>query len=180
MSFSTKPMYGGAMEMSIPASFVDTSDFRQVPDHQEVWADMDTNRSIILEILEPVEQSHEESARYHFNELAKANGCTPADARVLECGRLDLPNFPQAVTKAYLKGEQVASKFNETAKNVVTIELAVVRLPPPASADLLLTINTPSVVSAESSDAAAPVATQSVFQPVVTSLKLLDPGLFGS
>ncbi|KAJ9451525.1 putative ran guanine nucleotide release factor [Diplonema papillatum] len=86
-------MYGGAMEMSIPASFVDTSVFRQLPDHQEVWADMDTNRSIILEILEPVEQSHEESARYHFNELAKANGCTPADARVLECGRLDLPNF---------------------------------------------------------------------------------------
>jgi hypothetical protein len=30
-------LYGGALGVALPASFVDVSQLRQVPDHQEVW-----------------------------------------------------------------------------------------------------------------------------------------------
>lgn len=33
---TTRALFGGAIEMSLPQRFVDVSDYRPVPDHQEV------------------------------------------------------------------------------------------------------------------------------------------------
>lgn len=52
---STKAkLYGGAIECNIPAGFDDVSKFRVVPDHQEVYANAETDQSIIVEINERV------------------------------------------------------------------------------------------------------------------------------
>jgi hypothetical protein len=40
----------------VPSSYADVSDFRPVPDNQEVFADPMTDRSIIIEILEYEDQ----------------------------------------------------------------------------------------------------------------------------
>lgn len=71
----TRALYGGAIEMSLPQRFADVSDFRPVPDHQEVgrpsmlipvhkfqkdlnvaapmqvWTDATLDQSVILEIV---------------------------------------------------------------------------------------------------------------------------------
>jgi hypothetical protein len=43
-------LWGGAVLAQLPARFADVSDVREVPDHQEVWADAHTDQSVILEI----------------------------------------------------------------------------------------------------------------------------------
>ncbi|KAL0047957.1 hypothetical protein WJX82_004231 [Trebouxia sp. C0006] len=48
----TRALFGGAIEMSLPQRFVDVSDYRPVPDHQEVWTDATLDQSVILEIVE--------------------------------------------------------------------------------------------------------------------------------
>lgn len=45
------------------------SQFRQIPDNQEVFVDMSTQQSLIFELLEQVEASNEEVARY-FNRIS--------------------------------------------------------------------------------------------------------------
>ena len=70
----SRSLFGGAIEMEIPARFEDVSDFRPVPDHQEVrmccvlvepqrlkpytrsanlqvWTDASLDQSLILEIV---------------------------------------------------------------------------------------------------------------------------------
>ena len=46
-----RQLFGGAIDMCIPARLVDVSDFRPVPDNQEVLADGATDQSVIVEIL---------------------------------------------------------------------------------------------------------------------------------
>ncbi len=47
----THQLFGGAMEMAFPQRLIDVSDFRPVPDHQEVFADGGEDQSLIVEIL---------------------------------------------------------------------------------------------------------------------------------
>jgi hypothetical protein len=48
----TRELYGGAIKLNLPTSYDDVSNFRQVPDHQEVWVDRDSNTSLIVELLD--------------------------------------------------------------------------------------------------------------------------------
>lgn len=48
---SQRPLFGGMASMAMPSRMQDVSDFRPVPDHQEVHADGATDQSIIVEIL---------------------------------------------------------------------------------------------------------------------------------
>lgn len=44
-------LFGGAVEMAFPQRLIDVSDFRPVPDHQEVYADGGEDQSLIVEVL---------------------------------------------------------------------------------------------------------------------------------
>ncbi len=46
-----RQLFGGAVSLSVPARLVDVSDFRPVPDNQEVLADGATDQSVIVEIM---------------------------------------------------------------------------------------------------------------------------------
>ena len=50
-SLPLRQLFGGAVIMGIPARLVDVSDFRPVPDNQEVLADGSTDQSVIVEIM---------------------------------------------------------------------------------------------------------------------------------
>lgn len=84
MSSTTTPLYGGALRTQLPKSvggrtvrFDDMSNLRQVPDHQEVFSDVDCGCAVIIEMLGLEESvSTADLAAYHFSELAKANGCS--------------------------------------------------------------------------------------------------------
>lgn len=48
---SRRPLFGGMASMTMPTRMQDVSDFRPVPDHQEVYSDGAVDQSVIVEIL---------------------------------------------------------------------------------------------------------------------------------
>lgn len=68
-----RPLFGGALSVTIPARLDDISQFRQVPDTQEVFADANTDQSVVVELLEPCEAEDGDAAKFHFNSLASDN-----------------------------------------------------------------------------------------------------------
>ena len=68
--------FGGAIGVSAPGGWLDASDVRPVPDHQEVWLERAaTARALIVELLELAADATDgdAAARLHFEELASAN-----------------------------------------------------------------------------------------------------------
>ena len=70
-NFKNIELFGGALSASVPASFADVSDIRQVPDHQEVWLDRNGFTSIVFEILERVEKPDVEALKYHLQDIVE-------------------------------------------------------------------------------------------------------------
>eukprot|EP00959_Pyramimonas_sp_CCMP1952_P268668 5617556-Pyramimonas_sp.AAC.1 len=67
-----RDLFGGAIEMHLSERFVDISDYRQVPDHQECFADGNRDQSFLVELLDYKEEvSDGESARFFFEDLVR-------------------------------------------------------------------------------------------------------------
>ncbi|KIY02568.1 uncharacterized protein Z520_01033 [Fonsecaea multimorphosa CBS 102226] len=49
-TYGARELYGGAMTVQLPVELIDSSDIRQIPDHQEVFLSPTTLTSIIFEI----------------------------------------------------------------------------------------------------------------------------------
>jgi hypothetical protein len=62
-------LFGGAISADIPSSFIDASDFRPIPSHQEVYVSKDSSDSIIVEIVEMQPVPIENMAEYHLKEV---------------------------------------------------------------------------------------------------------------
>ncbi|KGG50833.1 hypothetical protein DI09_53p50 [Mitosporidium daphniae] len=73
-----KKLFGGALQVALPSGFIDASQFRQIPDHQEVYLSQDSETSIIVELLDPlVEQKNAMHVLdSHFQILAEDNSCS--------------------------------------------------------------------------------------------------------
>jgi hypothetical protein len=52
LTLTPRPLFGGAITTSFPSTFLDASTLREVPDNQEVFVDMDTDQSVIVELLQ--------------------------------------------------------------------------------------------------------------------------------
>ena len=64
-------LFGGALQCLIPVGFVDISQFRQVPDNQEVFADANKDQSICIEIVERINLEDNKIGHFYFHALAK-------------------------------------------------------------------------------------------------------------
>ncbi|KAH8819572.1 hypothetical protein F5884DRAFT_659529 [Xylogone sp. PMI_703] len=53
-TYTSTPLFGGALIVDLPSNFADVSDIRQVPNNQEVFLDKDGFTSIIFDITERV------------------------------------------------------------------------------------------------------------------------------
>jgi len=184
-----RELYGGAMEIELPRRFQDISDFREVPSHQEVYVDVTTDQSLVIELLDLADTvPDKDSAAFHYNTLAEDNGVRPGEARVVQIS--DAPadlcsNFDPTLYKSVLFGQQKVAKFKETAENLVKIYMCLIRLQE-QSTDLLITLNEPIVIDPNSSSAATvdpqpvnPALTQQVFTHALKTLKIRDLTLFG-
>ena len=89
--FEPVPLHGGAITSDIPSDWINVSELRQVPDHQEVFVDNthdddddgDQERPcLVVEILEyQTDQADNQVSQYLFEDLADANGATERDFR---------------------------------------------------------------------------------------------------
>jgi hypothetical protein len=184
-----RQLFGGAITCHIPASYADVSDFRKVPDHQECFADPDTDRSIIIDILEfcdggPVEL---------FKHIAELNDADEPgmSAIVNDVEALSPELVPQQASATVpctafgLVGTQKVSKFHEKgdARNHVVIYLGDIRLPQ-FETDIVITHNVPTDFDPRSSSATACFLPneehtgKNEFLQALQSFKIVDPGLF--
>lgn len=111
-SAADTPLFGGALAVSLPDGWLDCSDARPVPDHQEVWLEREGQcRSLIIEILERAEEaSDDKCAIYHFVDIAEANNA--AGQRITYTDALPptalRPSLAQAVGPCFaLHGVQI-------------------------------------------------------------------------
>ncbi|KND02003.1 uncharacterized protein SPPG_02509 [Spizellomyces punctatus DAOM BR117] len=191
----SRELYGGAIVTDIPISFLDASDFREVPSNQEVFVDQNTDQSIIIELLELASDADDaEAANFHFQQLAEDNDA--AESRVLSVEYLDpatvTPSLPSTVHLSVIVGEQVVSKFREgnpNARNLVAIYMAVLRIPH-VTTDLVISYNHPVALGQSSSSATAlresgghvgvPEVAMENFRNMLRRLRIVDWGLFGA
>lgn len=144
----TVPLYGGAFQMDLPTTFVDVSNLRQVPDHQEVFTFAKNDQSCIVELLDKVNEPDENAARFHFEQLAESNEST--NFEIIEQGEMQAPSV-SSVTPTYCSycvGRQIVSKLKDeaTQANQIKIFLVLFRLHN-VNTDLLITFNAPEEIN---------------------------------
>ena len=120
-TFASRDLYGGAITVSLPTTYIDASDIRQVPDHQEVFLSNKTLTSLIFEINEYVKLPDPAALHFHFTDVI-----APPDRLASE---LDAPNRPSFASDslagfpAYLvEGTIVTPEVDKKAPSTLPIE----------------------------------------------------------
>ena len=174
---TTIEAFGGAIIVSAPGGWLDASDVRPVPDHQEVWLERAaTARALIVELLELAADATDgdAAARLHFEELASSNDAeSSAVHQNFALGDAAAPRLrpaPPAPPQA-LRGVQ---SLAEGAR--LHVWLAVVRLPR-VGTDLVVSISRP--VADAAAEGAAATEDLELLRAVVGSLEVRDWSLFG-
>lgn len=190
-----RELFGGAITVDLPTRLVDVSDFRPVPDNQEVWTDADRDESIIVELLERVDvgpSDAEGAAAWFFRDLAAVNdasvesGLSRISRVTVMTGDEHLPSlngpFAHASmcvgTQTVAKGRDGDDKRNDVEVVVVNVRLPQVRT------DVLVTLNRTTRV-APGSSADAPRAGEEIESAAATAtrvaatLRIQDWSLFG-
>ncbi|CAF1199045.1 unnamed protein product [Adineta ricciae] len=182
-----RPLFGGAIQAFLPDRSVDASTLRLVPNNQEVFMHSDSDQSIIVEILERVDEVSEENAiKYHFDALAEANDAQSGQDHIvdkIESIPIDSLNVQRLTSAWYLFGRQQISKYHEQAKNIVHLHLCLLRLGDDIATDILISFNDPAFVNTQSSSSDQQVQTGSRwtlddFKEFFCSLEIVDYGLF--
>ncbi|BGP46231.1 hypothetical protein JCM10450v2_002071 [Rhodotorula kratochvilovae] len=183
---NSRPLYGGAIALSVPPAFLDASDLRQVPDTQEVFLAPDSDLSLIVEVLELVKgegsaDDLEKAARFHFSSLAHDNtalSSTVSSVTLPSAPRPRGPGEPTLLGPTVLTGLQTVSKFNRSASeaDTVLIQQALWRIPE-RNADVTLCVNWP-IRMGETGEERADDEARRVFDAAVRSFEIKDFGLF--
>jgi len=155
----SKALYGGAITVVLPSSYHDVSSHRQVPDHQEVWLDLNGDCSFICEIVEAQsEVSPGEAAAYFWQDLCESNDSSETqkwreinDPDVLDPflpAQFREPKASPCDRVVFCCGWQTSTNSNNSIGDVggetnrVFICLAILRLHG-VGAEMLLTLNAP-------------------------------------
>eukprot|EP00877_Chromochloris_zofingiensis_P006208 jgi/Chrzof1/1840/Cz10g23090.t1_PPD8[v5.2] len=184
-----RSLFGGAIEVCLPARFVDISDVRPVPNNQEVFADANRDQSFVVEIVEHSPVSDDAAGRFVFEDLAAANNAThSAIEEIRTLGPEDMPHMPENYHKCLVRGTQDVSKSREgpAAVNRVQLLVALIRLPDYES-DIIITLNTPVFISQYSSSAQLTGSgaqawhedAPALFQAILKTFKINDYDVFG-
>jgi hypothetical protein len=189
-------LFGGAITADFPSNFEDASQYREVPDTQEVYVSRtyDTDISIIVDICERVTHgsgTDSEAIAMHWDDIALSDD--RRTNKIFSTVSISLPNLPGA--KAYSVVGTVSSPQTTTEPPLFTaLLMTIVRLEQ-QKADIVITVNvpfsSPDLVRGEGSVAApgyegglsgAPGELMSaglaVRDKVLASFKIVDWGLF--
>ncbi|XP_071110068.1 ran guanine nucleotide release factor-like [Haliotis cracherodii] len=182
---NVRKLFGGCLSAVLPAGVKDVSELRELPDNQEVFVHPVTDQSLIIEILEFVEEPDEEAIRTHFDDVADSNGAASNEDNTLQhTEQVDKPQTRMSECDKiyYILGQQKVSKFKESSKNLINVHMGLFRLPQ-YTTDILVTFNDPVSIDPDSSShTAVPVSasrwTEEEFHTLVKSLSIDDPDIF--
>ncbi|KAI0747915.1 Mog1p/PsbP-like protein [Daedaleopsis nitida] len=174
---AAKELFGGAITVSLPTDLIDASDFRQVPDTQEVFVSSTSDISLIVEVLQSVDATDlRQAAGLHFDALAHDNDATSQTI----ADTAENPNGSDGTTPdpVVLYGTQTVKKFNSRSADEVRILLALYRVPD-KNVDLVMTMNVPMTSAKGGAVSEADwTAARATFDVAAKSLRIVDYGLF--
>ncbi|KAI0561514.1 Ran-interacting Mog1 protein [Gracilaria domingensis] len=193
-----RSLFGGAITTIIPAEFADVSKIRPIPDNQEVFSHAETDRSVIVEILELdtsiPSDAHQTPASHHFSIIAHDSSATRCSLSFTQ--QLHTTNYPglrggdDNLSISFAQGQHVVSKFRdkEMFANTVNVYVVCIRLPR-STTDILISFNDPVSLHPQSSSTrmgstvADPQQTDlsvrsAILQQVLDSFVIHDWGLF--
>ncbi|KAG0019192.1 hypothetical protein BGZ80_006187 [Entomortierella chlamydospora] len=131
-------LFGGAITLNLPRKFENISHVREVPDHQEVFVNVEEDQSVIVEILELATQANDE-------------GCAAAEAKIyLLLGQQRIAKFNERQRQVEDAAAHPNQQPHADARNLVQIMMVVVRLPRQET-DVVISYNVPLQISESSS-----------------------------
>ncbi len=107
---AVRHLFGGAVDLAMPARMVDVSDHRPVPDHQEVFTDASLDQSLIIEFVEPLNVDDAVCGAAFFSDLA--DGMDAAHRHITSSTPLrsdDVPGLPAGTYCVLVSGQLTAS-----------------------------------------------------------------------
>lgn len=182
---TTAPLFGGAMSCAIPAEWVNVSEIRQVPDHQEVFfaSNHPEQPCLVVEILEyQGEQPNDRVAAYLFDDLAESNGSAVSafephsismqTETMILCtgvGRQRIAMGPRGT---------FAPTAHQRTQDIrdVRIEVCVIRLPS-VQTDMLLTLSS-TILSNTSTTGEMDKSLSESFRRMLSTFKIHEWSLF--
>jgi hypothetical protein len=182
-NLTTRDLFGGAIVMDIPTTYTDISDFRPIPDNQEVFSDGQTDQSLIVELLEHEPNiPDEESGRYYFAEIGDCNEVDKNQMIVEKEEPFECPHLPTSSVNIAV-GTQVVFKYHDEKKappvkpSTVKVFVGCIRLRNVAS-DIVVSVNMPTSVA---NQRVSPTESfnSSLFETIMGSFQVKDWGLFG-
>lgn len=144
-----RPLYGGAIQAFLPTTFLDVSDMRPVPDHQEVHIDPANDSCVIVELLD-MDTEHgdgEGAIRHQFDELSSHNESHSTillGNQVLTLPPAFIPSLDGRVERYAVIGIQNIQKHRSANAPVdlVIIMMVLLRIPH-ITTDVVITLNIP-------------------------------------
>lgn len=160
-----RDLFGGAIAALLPDGWLDASDARPVPDHQEVWLEPDgAERSVIIEILERPDCADAESGALHFQEVANGNeavaatvlSSAPVAAGTLHEGLRACPAYlVRGVQELPRDGKSGGQRLPTGTTAKLHVRMVVLRLAAQTT-DILVTVNRQVATSAAADGVAPP------------------------
>ena len=116
--YANRRLYGGAITVDLPQDYIDASDLRQVPDHQEVFLSPKTLTSVIFEINQYLNTANDANAvHFHFTDVIAqpdhVNGKLSSPTRV-NMANTTLRDFPAYVLEGTIVSPEVDKKAAST------------------------------------------------------------------
>jgi len=175
---SSVQLYDGAAEIYVPAGYINVSMIREVPDQQEVFCSLDTDQSLIVEILEREDSKADgfEALSWFAQDLAEANGAEgtiPFDPSAVRTYSVHPDMVGRVSYCGSLSFMQRISKFRESVANDVFVIVGLVRLPS-VNTDITISLSTPIRIDANSSSAKSASHTSTVQEACDTMAKVLQ------
>lgn len=174
----------------MPDGWVDVSDMRQVPDHQECWMDND-GCLLVVEILDRQANVEDEAAAaFFYKDLGEYNGITSdqdISFRKESPPSLQPVGLPDDATLCFgsgfqrvAMGKNVDFAGNPRRQEIVSIrvELCVIRLPS-VSTDILISLSTPSENTGNPQESPEGSLMTATFSQAVSSFQVRNWQLFG-
>ncbi|KAI0980475.1 hypothetical protein GJ496_002881 [Pomphorhynchus laevis] len=132
-------LFGDNLSIVLPIERVDASEARILPLNQEVFMHPRCNNSIIIEFLEKLDSTNDETAAMdHFDEISRSNDAIDKEIKVLRKLNADEFVLKNCTVALYLSG---TNTFRDNSPDeLITIDFILFRLPT-YSTDLIVTYN---------------------------------------
>ncbi|KAK0527485.1 hypothetical protein OC835_004673 [Tilletia horrida] len=185
---SSRELFGGAIAADIPTAWKDVSDFRQVPDNQEVFVSPESDASgevsLIVEVLQRVEPADPDAAvRFHFDSIAHDNSAEAFSVSRTWTSAAGTASQTDTPTPVLLHGTQKVRKFGRESERAQTVQIWVALWRIEAKGiDLVLSVNAAGTGTATAMGISAGESEDDgvgrIFERAASTLRILDHGLF--